>query len=149
MYEFQRRIINEAAKYQKDENAYDPIRDGWEGMEGSTSSSDDQEAKPIAEAGAVIQAGTPKTGVVDQNKETKDRLVKYRVPMSFIANFKELRKKKATLPGSHIMWSKDDQDLDVIPAKDVETFMHKYGWVIIESIEEQSDEGFAFVSFEG
>lgn len=30
-YEFQRRLWAEAAKYQKNENAYDPDRDGWEG----------------------------------------------------------------------------------------------------------------------
>lgn len=259
MYEFQRRIRTEAAKYQIDENAYDPARDGWEGMEGSTTSSDDTveltevnqmvgnitfrthkegriegwiivngkgeeiaylekrkstpsttvphllyfmkdgtttgasvakawaswnkgvpgpsansilfppngllkavvdwlnkyhknlveetDMKNIDEASAFVVANQPKTGSVDKDKETKERLLKYRVPMSFIANFKELRKKKETMPGSRIMWSKDDQDLDVIPAKDVEIYMSRYGWVMIESVEEQGSEAFAFVTF--
>jgi serine protease inhibitor len=48
MYEFQRRILKEAAKYQKNENAYDPIKDGWEGAAGSTVSRD--EPQPLTEA---------------------------------------------------------------------------------------------------
>jgi hypothetical protein len=258
MYEFQRRIRTEAAKYQIDENTYDPARDGLEGMQGSTTSSDDTvditeadqkvgnitfrsykegrmqgwilvnrkgddvaflqkqtstasttvphllflmkdgaisgasilkawpegkapqgtdsthitfnargllpaianwfaknhknlveetDMKNIDEASAFVVANQPKTGSVDKDKETKERLLKYRVPMSFIANFKNLRKKKESMPGSRIMWSKDDQDLDVIPAKDVEIYMSRYGWVMIESIEEQGNEAFAFVTF--
>jgi len=105
--------------------------------------------KKIDEAATVVQANAPKTGVIDQTREIRDRIFKYRIPLNFIKQYPELRKKKASMAGSRIMWSKDDQDLDVIPAKDVETYMHKYGWVIIESIEYKDGEAFAFVSLEG
>ena len=94
-----------------------------------------------------VVASAPKTGVIDKNKETKDRLLKYRVPMTFVSGFSQLRKKKASMAGSRIMWSKDDQDLDVIPANEVDTYMTKYGWVIIEGVEEIDGEAFAFVTF--
>ena len=103
--------------------------------------------KQIDETAITVQANAPKTGVIDQTREIRDRIFKYRIPLNFVKNYPALRKKKASMSGSLIMWSKDDQDLDVIPAKDVETYMHKYGWVIIESIERHGDEAFAFVSF--
>ena len=104
--------------------------------------------KDLNEAAAVVQANAPKTGVADQTREIRDRIFKYRIPLNFVKQYPALRKKKNSMPGSHIMWSKDDQDLDVIAAKDVETYMHKYGWVIIENMEIEGSEAFAFVLFE-
>jgi hypothetical protein len=63
------------------------------------------------------------------------RLMHHKVPMFFVKQFSGLRKKKDGMPGSRIMWSKDDQDLDVIAAKDVQSYI-KSGWVIIETVEE-------------
>lgn len=66
---------------------------------------------------------------------TVARIMQHKVPMFFVQQFATLRKRMKTQPGSRIMWSKDDQDLDVIPAKDVQGYI-KSGWVIIENVEE-------------
>jgi len=67
------------------------------------------------------------------------RLVNYKVPMTFVKQYPLLKKKKDALPGSKIMWSKDDNDLDVIAAKDVDSYT-KDGWVIIEKFSEETME---------
>jgi hypothetical protein len=67
------------------------------------------------------------------------RLVTHKVPMAFVKQYPSLKKKKEASPGSKIMWSKDDNDLDVIAAKDVQSYM-KDGWVIIEKFSEETME---------
>ena len=84
----------------------------------------------MREAVAVATPGQTKTV-----NPTVARLMHYKVPMFFVKQFSGLRKKKQGMPGSRIMWGKDDQDLDVIAAKDVQSYI-KSGWVIIETVEE-------------
>lgn len=67
------------------------------------------------------------------------RLVTHKVPMTFVKQYPLLKKKKDASPGSKIMWSKDDNDLDVIAAKDVASYT-KDGWVIIEKFSEETME---------
>lgn len=67
------------------------------------------------------------------------RLVTHKVPMTFIKQYPMLKKKKDASPGSKIMWSADDNDLDLILAKDVASYA-KDGWVIIENFNEQTME---------
>jgi hypothetical protein len=76
----------------------------------------------ISEGGAIDEASSTTIvgydrqshGKEDLNKRTAENLRKYRVPPSFITNYGTLRKRKESLPGARIMWSKDDRDLDVI-----------------------------------
>jgi len=80
------------------------------------------------------------TGVpVRPNSAVVARLVTHKVPMSFIKQYPMLKKKKDASPGSKIMWSADDNDLDIILAKDVASYA-KDGWVIIENFNEQTME---------
>lgn len=75
------------------------------------------------------------TGQAKVVNPTVARIMQHKVPVFFVQQFATLRKRMKTQPGSRIMWSKDDQDLDVIPAKDVQGYI-KSGWVIIENVEE-------------
>lgn len=124
MYHFQRLIIEEAKKYPKPvvlDGSADKAMKGLDEVD-------------LSEGAATIVANNPiNQGVEQQNKRTAEMLRKYQVPPSFISNYGSLRKKKNMLPGSRIMWSKDDRDLDVIPAKDIQQFQ-KDGWVIIEGV---------------
>lgn len=80
------------------------------------------------------------TGVpVRPNSAVVARLVTHKVPMTFIKQYPMLKKKKDASPGSKIMWSADDNDLDLILAKDVASYA-KDGWVIIENFNEQTME---------
>lgn len=65
------------------------------------------------------------------------RLVNYKVPMFLVKQYPALKKKKESMPGSRIMWShtSGDNDLDVIPAKEIDSYL-KDGWVIIEQVSE-------------
>ena len=83
---------------------------------------------------------TAPTGIpVRPNSAVVARLVTHKVPMSFIKQYPMLKKKKDASPGSKIMWSADDNDLDIILAKDVASYA-KDGWVIIENFNEQTME---------
>lgn len=83
---------------------------------------------------------TAPTGIpVRPNSAVVARLVTHKVPMSFIKQYPMLKKKKDASTGSKIMWSADDNDLDLILAKDVASYA-KDGWVIIENFNEQTME---------
>ena len=130
MYHFQRLIIEEDKKYPKPVVLDGDSKKAMDNLEPV----DLAESASVDEAAATIVANNPiNQGVQDQNKRTAEMLRKYQVPPSFISNYGSLRKKKNMLPGSRIMWSKDDRDLDVIPAKDIQQFQ-KDGWVIIEGV---------------
>ena len=101
--------------------------------------------EPLDEDAATIVAHQSiSKGTEELNKRTAENLRKFRVPPSFISNYGTLRKRKNTLPGSHIMWGKDDRDLDVIPAKDIQNYL-KDGWVIIEGTMVMGDDTFLII----
>jgi hypothetical protein len=102
-----------------------------------------EEFEPLYEASSTTIVGYDRQshGKEDLNKRTAENLRKYRVPPSFITNYGTLRKRKESLPGARIMWSKDDRDLDVIPAKDIQR-MEADGWVIIEGVMSMGDDDF-------
>lgn len=130
MYHFQRLIVEEAKKYPKPVVLDGDSKKAMDNLE----LVDLAESASVDEAAATIVANNPiNQGVQELNKRTAEMLKKYQVPPSFITNYGSLRKKKNMLPGARIMWSKDDRDLDVIPAKDIEKFQ-KDGWVIIEGV---------------
>lgn len=130
MYHFQRLIIEEAKKYPKPAVLDGSAQEAMANLEPV----DLADGSTVDEAAATIVANNPvNQGVEDLNKRTAEMLKKYRVPPSFITNYGTLRKRKNMLPGARIMWSKDDRDLDVIPAKDIQKF-EKDGWVIIEGV---------------
>ena len=95
-------------------------------------------------ATTVVAHQRKSVGQEELNKRTAENLRKFRVPPSFIDNYGTLRRRKNSLPGSRIMWGKDDRDLDVIPAKDVESYM-KDGWVIIEGVMTMGDDDFIII----
>jgi len=95
-------------------------------------------------AATVVAHQRQSIGKEEQNKRTAEMLRKYRVPPSYITNFGNLRKRKASMPGSRIMWGADDRDLDVIPAKDIQSFQ-KDGWVIIEGVMTLGEDDFLIV----
>jgi len=137
MYHFQRQIIEEAKKYNKP-----PLDGSTEAAMANLDDVDLMEGSTQQEEAATIVANNPiNKGTEDINKRTAEMLKKYRVPPSFISDYGKLRKKKEMLPGSRIMWSRDDRDLDVIPAKDIQTFQ-KDGWVIIEGVMSMGNDDF-------
>lgn len=141
MYHYQRLIRDEAKKYSK------PPLDGTSKTAiANLDSVDLADGVSINEASAAyIVANNPiNQGVEDLNKRTAEMLKKYQVPPSFISNYGSLRKKKNMLPGARIMWSKDDRDLDVIPAKDIQQFQ-KDGWVIIEGVMTLNEQDYLIV----
>ena len=139
MYHFQRQILKEAEKYRKE------VLDGT-----ADKAMDNLESVDVVSEGGMIDEASSTTivgydrqshGKEDLNKRTAENLRKYRVPPSFITNYGTLRKRKESLPGARIMWSKDDRDLDVIPAKDIQK-MEADGWVIIEGVMSMGDDDF-------
>ena len=131
MYHFQRLIVEEAKKYPKP-----PVLNGSarEAM-ASLTDVDLNEGSPIEKSThtSIVGHDPVSQGVDELNKRAKETLKKYQVPPSFTSDYGKLRNRKDKDPGSRIMWSKDDRDLDVIPAKDVQKF-EKDGWVIIEGV---------------